>query len=209
MCKWVLHFHEIVDGRTPGYLREKLPRNRNNVLTLPNVFQELRCRTKRFANTFFPDAISSWNRIITNFESLPSYGQLKSHLLSLIRPNKKSTFGVHDPINLRHLLQLRIGLSNLRQHKKRHNFADTPSEMCLCETGIENTSHYILSCPFYARHREILTSRVIDILAQRRLTAPISVVLYLYGHPSLEDTENAQILIATLSYIKSSNRFSN
>jgi hypothetical protein len=28
----------------------------------------------------------------------------------------------HDPISLRHLFQLRVRLSKLRDHEKRHNF---------------------------------------------------------------------------------------
>ena len=34
---------------------------------------------------------------------------------------------------------LRVGLSHLRFHKKRHNFADTPSDKCVCRRGAEDT----------------------------------------------------------------------
>ena len=34
----------------------KLPPNRNSLLNLPNVFQELRFGTQRYLNSFFPDA---------------------------------------------------------------------------------------------------------------------------------------------------------
>ena len=97
----------------------------------------------------------------------------------------------------------------MRQHKKLYNFADTPSDVCLCKTGIESTSHYFLSCPFYARHREILNNCVRNILVQKQLTASNSIELFLYGHPSLEDEQNAQILRASLSFIKSTNCFPN
>ena len=54
MCKRVLQIHNIVDGRTPSYLRDKMPPNRRN---LPCVFQDIKYRTDRYLNSFFPDAI--------------------------------------------------------------------------------------------------------------------------------------------------------
>ena len=38
---------------------------------------------------------------------------LKKHLTSLFRPQKKSTFNVYDPIGIKHLYQLRLGLSRV------------------------------------------------------------------------------------------------
>ena len=191
------------------YLQEKLPANRLRPVNLPFVFRDVRCRTDKYSYSFFPNAISTWNRIITNFETMPTFGVFKSHLISLIRPNLKSTFDLHDPVNLRYLFQLRLGLSQLRHHKKRHNFADTPSDICLCNEGIENISHFFLYCPFYITHRESLTSSVNDILTRNNLTIPQDPSeLYLYGHPSLSISENKSILLATASFIKSTNRFS-
>ena len=53
-------------------------------------------------------------------------------------------FGIHDPVGLRYLFQL--SLSPLRSHKFRHNFTDTPSEICRCNQGIEDTNHFFFSC---------------------------------------------------------------
>ena len=54
--------------------------------------------TSRYKNSCFPDATSSWNNIISNFQESPTFAGLKSHLLSLIRPKIKSTFGIHDAL---------------------------------------------------------------------------------------------------------------
>ena len=114
---------------TPSYLREKLPPNRRPLYTFnnSNTFHEIRCKTSKYKNNFFPDAINSWNNIITIFLNVPP--------LSLIRPKIKSIFGVHDPLGLRYL-QLRVNLSPLRSHKRQHNFSDTPSEICECNLGV-------------------------------------------------------------------------
>ena len=92
-------------------------------------------------SSFFPDAITSWNNVITHFDNIPS--TLKNHIFSLIRPKGKNIFGIHDPLGLRYLLQLRVGLSLLSYHKKCHNFIDTPSDKCLCNHGFEDKSFLI------------------------------------------------------------------
>ena len=40
-----------------------------------------------------------------------------------------------------------------KNHKKCHNFIDTPSDKCLCNHGIEDTNHFLFLCPFYAAQR--------------------------------------------------------
>ena len=78
---------------------------------------------------------------------------------------------------LRYLFQLRVGLSRLRHHKKSHNFIDTPSNLCLCKTGIEDTRHYLLACPFYATHRNVLFSTVENIIREKELNKLINSYL--------------------------------
>ena len=132
---------------------------------------------------------------------------LKSHLVSLIRPEKKSMFNIFDPLNLRCLFQLRMGLSPLKSHKKRHNFTDTPSEICLCGNGVEDTAHFILLCPLYANQRTHLTNVVEEIIGRHNLVVVNYVDLYLYGHPSLNFVDNQKILLSTLTYVKGTARF--
>ena len=63
--------------------------------------------------------------MILNYQDIPTFTSLKSHLLSLIRPKITSTFGIHDALGLRYLFQLTVNLSPLRSHKRRHNFSDS------------------------------------------------------------------------------------
>ena len=60
------------------------------------------------------------------------------------RPKANSVFGIHDTIGLRYLFQWRVSLSPLSTRKLRHNFDDTPSDICSCNQGIEDTSHFLL-----------------------------------------------------------------
>ena len=99
-CRRILQICKIKNNMTPTYLRDKLPPIRRLLYRLgnTNTFHEIRCKTSRYKNSFFPDAIISWNNIITNFQNLPPFISLKSHILSLIRPKIKITYGVHDPL---------------------------------------------------------------------------------------------------------------
>ena len=211
-CRRILQIHKIVSNKTPSYLKDKLPRNRrplysqNNNL---NTFHEIRCRSSRYMSSFLPDAITAWNNVITHFENIPSINILKYHILSLIRPKKKNIFGIHDPLGLRYLLKLRVGLSPLRYHKKCHNFIDTPSDICLCNNGIEDTNHFLFLCPFFAIHRATLASNVIQILRKYNLNRLGNQShLYIYGHPIINLADNRIIILSTIKYIKESRRFS-
>ena len=206
MSRRILQLHKIIDQKTPEYLHDKLPVHRNVVINLPNVFREIRCRTSRYQNSFFPNAVSHWNNIITDFKDFPSFPQLKKHIISLIRPLPKDVFDVFNPSFLRYLFQLRLGLSRLRHHKKCHNFVDTPSDLCLCKNGIEDTRHYLLTCPFYANPREVLLTCVENIIRDKNLFYPMNSDLFLYGDPSLSNSENQAIISATLKFIETTNR---
>ena len=91
-------------------------------------------------NSFFPDAITSWNLFmeIFNYKDVPSIGVLKKDIISLIRSESKGFFKIHDPAGLRYLFQLRVSLSPLNGHKWRHNFINTPCGICHYNQGIED-----------------------------------------------------------------------
>ena len=200
---------KIVNKLIPHYLGEKLPPLRFPFSDDPiTIFREFRPRTERFAKSFFPDAIKLWNTLMPYFSEMPTLSELKNHLLSLFRPTQKSIFNVYDPVGTKILFQLRLGLSKLRNHKKNHNFSDTPCDRCLCKTGIEDTKHFLFDCPFYARHRAALASSVCRILADKNLTHLANTEhLYLYGDSDLSIEENRSVILATITYLKATNRF--
>ena len=113
-CMRILHINKIKNNMTPSSLRDKLPPIRRPLYRFGYTNREIRCKTSRNKNSFFPDAINSWNNIITNAQNFPPFTNLQLHILSLNRPKIKSTFGVHDPLGRRYLFQLRV---RPRNHK--------------------------------------------------------------------------------------------
>merc|ERR1712131_67615 len=174
------------------------------------IINSILCRNAKHRNSFFPNSISLWNNLDNAIKSSRSISIFKSSVLKIIRPQKKRTFNIHDTNRLKWIFQLRVGLSPLRYHKKRHNFNDTPTDTCFCSTNSETTDHFLLKCPLFSNARTTFLDSIHTILRANNKNIPndseLSKIL-LYGHPSLSETDNKRILIATLDYISSTNRF--
>ena len=211
MCRRVLQIHKIISNNTPPFLKDKLPPNRKPLYSnvSDNTFRQLRCRSFRYRDSFFPNAVDSWNIFAKHFNDIPSLGKLKTYIYTFFRPKTKSIFGVHDPLGLRFLFQLRLSLSPLRSHKWQHNFIDTPSNICHCNLGIEDTTHFLFLCPLYSIQRATLAATVINILQKYNLNhLGNQPQLYLYGHRSVHFTDNRKIILSTIKFIKETRRFS-
>ena len=205
----LIHFFKIHKDHEPSYLKKCLPptnrpcsRNNNHC-----KYHEIHYRNERYGNSFFPNSTSSWNNLGSDFGGT-SVSVFKDRIYTLIRPQPKSIFGIHDPIGLKHLFHLRLGLSKLKSHKKHHNFRDTPNDWCLCHCAPEDTQHFLLQCIFFATPRAILIDSVQKILTPYDLQhLTNNVDLYLYGHSSLSHNENRSLILATIKFLKDSLRF--
>ena len=114
------------------------------------MYQEIKCTTTRYQNSFFPYSLKSWNNVGIDFSEAPSLSVFKKNITSLVRPKPRPLFGIHDNTGLKFLFQLRVGLSPLKVHKLRHNFIDTPNDICDCQTAPEDTSQYLFHCSLHA-----------------------------------------------------------
>ena len=163
-------------------------------------------------NSFFPDTVKSWNLIGSEFTSLKSISLFKKSILSLIRPAKKSVFGIHNHGGTKTIFQLRLGLSVLKSHKMNHKFADTQSDLCACNHEAETADHFFCRCSLFSTPRTALVNTVSEVLAQNNIfinTLDLKdlVKIYLYGSYNLSDPENRIILLATIKFVADCNRF--
>ena len=157
----------------------------------------------------FPDAVATWNRLIGNFDLMPSIGKFKLHILSLARPVAKSIFNIYDPIGLHFLFMLRLELSSLWIHKFNYNSADTNSYVCSCSDCVENTDHFFLKCSYFSNQRQTLLRSVNNILQKYNVYLAFdNYRFFLYGHHLLSQADNRDILHASIKFIKESKRFS-
>ena len=66
MARRILQIYKIINVMTP-YLKGKLPPNKRPYLfsaDISNTLREIRCRSSRYMNSFFPNGVASWNIII-------------------------------------------------------------------------------------------------------------------------------------------------
>ena len=111
-----------------------------------------------FKNTFFPSTIIEWNKLDWKIKNSGSIETFKKRILSFIRPCLNSTFNCQNPKGIKLLLQLRLGLSHLREHRFKHSFQDSlnPGE-------VETSSHHLLHCFSYSEERLALLNIIKNI----------------------------------------------
>ena len=110
----------------PLYLFNLIPNfNRVHNTRLSYNITAIKVRHDYFKNSFFPSAITEWNKLDLNIRNSASLNTFKKKLLNFIRPCANSIFDIHNPLGIKLLTRLRLGLSHLHEHKIRHCFQDT------------------------------------------------------------------------------------
>ena len=210
-CRRLTLLYKILNNLTPSYMIEPIPplRQSNYTLRNPDVIGRIMARTEKFKSSFYPSCLTEWNELDPEIRLAPSVTVFKKKLLSIIRPPAKSVFGIHDPMGLSHLTQLRVGLSKLNFHKFRHDFKDTVNPMCPTNDGVEDTEHFLLLCPSFAVQRQNLLAEILPLLrpyGYANLSNEVLMQLLLYGDENLPNDVNRNILELTLQFIKETGR---
>ena len=104
----------------------------------------IKARSDFFRNSFFPSAITEWNKLDRDIRNSDSLNVFKLSLLKFVRPVANSVFEINDAYGLKLLTRLRLDFSHLRYHKFRHNFQDCINPIYVCGLKIETTSHFLL-----------------------------------------------------------------
>ena len=199
---------KIMKKEAPNYLINLIPKSEAAIRTTNNIFPTYNCRTDCFKYSFFPFTLNDWFRLDINIRNSESILLFKSRLLSFIRPNQSNIYNIFDPIGLKLLTRLRLGLSHLNEHKFRHNFQDCLNPSCSCILEIEDTTHYLLHCQHFSNHRYDVVNSVKSIIPNfESWTNNNGIDILLYGDSRFDENKNEIILEATLNYLKNSERF--
>ena len=150
------HFYEIFNDKCSSYLFNLIPNfNRHNTRLGYNI-PPIKVRHDYFKNSFFLSAILEWNKPDLNIRNSASFNAFKKKLLDFIRHCANSNFDIHNPLGIKLLTRLRLGLSHLHEHKFRHCFQDTLNPLCRCGKDIESTKHFFLHCTNFLIPRQTL-----------------------------------------------------
>ena len=97
-------------------------------------------------------------------------------------------------------------MSHLREHKFRHNFADTVNLICLCTLETENTKHFFLRCQNSLSALKTLMIKLNNISnALNSLNSTDLFRVILYGNKSFDIFTNFKKI--TVKFVKTTKRF--
>ena len=119
-----------------------------------------------------------------------------------------SIFDIHNPLGIKLLTRLLLGLSHLHEHKFRHCFQDTLNRLCECGKDIESTVHFFLYCTNFliARQAPFQKIRNIDDSILSQSETQLTQTL-LYGNQNYHCSINRLIIISTVEYLILTERF--
>ena len=122
------------------------------------------CRTDIFKYFFFPYKIAEWNKLDLSLKNDKSYTCFRNSLLKIGRPVQNSIFKVYNPLGIKFLIRLRLGLSHLNEHKSKHNFQNCLNRLCSCSLKVELTIHFFQHCHVSDKFQQILLETVEKII---------------------------------------------
>ena len=107
------------------------------------------------------------------------------------------------------MTQLRVGLNDLKRYKFDHNFDDTIDPMCSANDGVEDVTHFLLSCQLYGHIRFELLNSVSRItranVNDHDKQAVVKLLLFGNEH-KYSFVINKRILLSTITFIKNITR---
>ena len=204
----LIQIYKMHNRISPKYLYDYLPPPRSLLCgQVSHTYHNLACNSIRYMNSFLPNAIQIWYEIGNEFHVIPNIKEFKKKIINIIRPPSNSVYGINSIFGLKLIFQLRVGLSPLKAHKRKHNFLDTPTDWCDCHCSPETTVHFLLSCCLHDRPRDVLHKSIKPILQQNDVQDLIDdYKLYLYGNSLLSHADNKKILLSSITFIKNTKR---
>ena len=149
-----------------------------------------------------------WKKLDVTLRKSESLPYFRNALLKIGRPTAKPICNTHNPIGLKLLTRLRLGLSHLNEHKFKHNFQDCINPLCTCSLEIESFSYFFLHCHYFTNIRSTLFSELQSVDANIAKFSDNEIVdLLLYGSPKFDTDQNHKILSSCISFILKSERF--
>ena len=129
-------------------------------------------------------------------------------LSKLGRPIQHTIYSINNPVGLKLLTRLRLGLSYLNEHRFNHNFQNCIIPLCSCNIEIESTYHFLLNCHHYTNICVLLLNSITEIIGNTfNINYECLVNLLLFGSQKYTEIDNSHIANATIKYLLDSGRF--
>ena len=110
-------------------------------------------KNEKFNNSFFPNTLKLWNSLSKDIQSKDVF-EFKISIKQEINPPKYKHFSKGSKLGNTLLTKIRVGRSDLKQHKFTIGLSD--SSECFCHSKVESPEHYFLDCFLYLRERQTM-----------------------------------------------------
>ena len=165
---------------------------------------------EKFKNSFFPHISTLWNSLPKHVQGKNLY-EFKEYTKLEMKPPRYKHFARGNKINNQLLTKIRVGRSDLNQHKFVIGLSDSPQ--CECFHKEESPLHYFIDCFLYLPERQILFSQIEHYIPNfPNLTKKKKLEIILRGIDIDNDDFvqlNTTLTYAVQNFIQHSKRFSN
>ena len=153
-------FHKIHLHETRPLIRKCMPKldfERNHELRSRGGYIPYKNYGSKFKNSFFPYFSGLWNSIPKSVQCKELF-EFKEYTNKELKPTKYKHFSRGKKQSNSLLTKIRVGCSDLNQHKFTIGLTDSPQ--CLCHHREESPLHYFIDCFLYLPERQTLFSKI-------------------------------------------------
>ena len=196
-------FYMIYKNQSPYYLYNIIPTiNKYNTFRNSGKIPYFKTKHNFFKNSFFPSVIVEWNKLESSLRRCDTYNVFKSNILKFIRLSSNSFFDRHNPIGIKYITRIRLGLSHLQERKFKHGFQDTLNLVCNCSNDAESAIHFFLHCPLYSNERRTLLNSLVNIDQSLLDNTDVSLTqILLFGNSTFNVIVNTKIVNLTINFV--------
>ena len=130
---------------------------------------------------------------------MTSYNIFKGVILKFTRPEPNQLFNVDSNEGIKFLTRIRLRLSQLVDHKFRHNFPDCLNPVCSCDQEIKTSTHFLFHCSNYHCARQKVKKIDSSILMQNNQVITKNL---LSSDEKLKAVQNKSILTSAIEFLQ-------
>ena len=154
-----------------------------------------------FEKSFFPNTLKLWNSLPKTIQSR-DLQDFKAEIKSRLKPPKYKHFSKGSKLGNSLLTKIRVGRSDLKQHRFMIGISDSPE--CICHHKIESPMHFFLECFLYSLERRIMLDLIEHFIPNfHKFNKNKKLDIILKG----VDIENQELIPTNITITKSVQKF--
>ena len=204
-------FHKIHKYETRPLIRKCMPiqdiESEHHLRTKP-VYKSFKNQGMKFKNSFFPHISSLWNSLPSDVQCKDT-AEFKKYTNQELKPQKYKHFSRGYKNENALLTKIRVGRSDLNQHKFSIGLTDSPE--CLCHFREESPQHYFVDCFLYSLERQSLFTKIEHYIPNFNLQSKQTKLDIILRGLHIDNQElfklNTTLTLAVQKFISQTKRF--